>query len=325
VELPPGGPGEPPALPRRRRFPSGLISALSFLISLFTTTTLGAGWYLSTRTDVTTDLLPWLGPETIRRVWSDPQLLSTGLSFSLPLLLILLCHEFGHYLICRRYQVDASPPYFLPAPVGLGTFGAFIKIRAPIRDKRQLFDIGAGGPLAGFAALIPFLLYGVAKSSPAPLHLAPDPSQAPLVLFVPGKTLAIELATRLFHGPLDPATTLDLHPFALAAWVGLLATALNLLPLGQLDGGHILYAVVGPRQRQVAWPLWMALAAAGLIFWRGWLFWCLIVAIMGLRHPPVLNERQPLDRNRLRLAWLTLAIFVLSFMPVPISVIGVTE
>ena len=173
VELPPGGPGEPPALPRRRRFPSGLISALSFLISLFTTTTLGAGWYLSTRTDVTTDLLPWLGPETIRRVWSDPQLLSTGLSFSLPLLLILLCHEFGHYLICRRYQVDASPPYFLPAPVGLGTFGAFIKIRAPIRDKRQLFDIGAGGPLAGFAALIPFLLYGVAKSSPAPLVISP--------------------------------------------------------------------------------------------------------------------------------------------------------
>ncbi len=304
---------------------SYIVAALSFAASLFTTTTLGAGWYLSTRTDVTTDLLPWLGPETIRRVWSDPDLLWLGLSFSLPLLLILLCHELGHYLACRYYRVPATPPFFLPVPIGLGTFGAFIRIRAPIRDKRQLFDIGAGGPIAGFIALLPFLLYGVARSTPADLYLAAEQETAELLLILPGNSLALELATRLFHGDLGPNLTLDLHPFALAAWVGLLATALNLIPLGQLDGGHILYSVAAHRQRLVAMPLWLGLAAAGLFFWRGWLFWCAIVLLMGLRHPPVIDERPSLDSRRLLLAWLTLALFALSFMPVPISMVGVTQ
>ncbi len=313
---------------RRTRQPgpvSYVVAALSFVLSLFTTTTLGAGWYLSTRTDVTTDLLPWLGPETVRRVWSDPDLLQVGLTFSLPLLLILLCHELGHYLACRYYGVPATPPFFLPVPIGLGTFGAFIRIRAPIRDKPQLFDIGAGGPIAGFAALLPFLIYGVARSTPAAVALAEDQERAPLFLFLPGKSLALELATRLFHGELPPATTLDLHPFALAAWVGLLATALNLIPLGQLDGGHILYSVAGDRQRLVAMPLWLALAAAGLFYWRGWLVWCAIVLLMGLRHPPVLDERAGLDGRRRLLALVTLVLFILSFMPIPISVVGVTQ
>lgn len=304
---------------------SYVVAAITFVLSLFTTTTLGAGWYLSTRTDVTTDLLPWLGPETIRRVWSDPDLLQLGLTFSLPLLFILLCHELGHFLACRYYRVPATPPFFLPAPIGLGTFGAFIRIRAPIRDQRQLFDIGAGGPIAGFAALLPFLVYGVARSTPATVYLAPDQETAPLFLFQPGSSLALELATRLFHGELAPTTTLDLHPFALAAWVGLLATALNLIPLGQLDGGHILYAVAGSKQRLIAVPLWLALAAAGLFFWRGWLLWCAIVLLMGLRHPPVLDERRPLDGRRMLLAAGTLLLFALSFMPIPISVVGVTE
>ena len=141
-------------------------TGVSFLLSLFASTTLGAGWYLSTRTDVTTDLLPWLGPSTVTRVWTDPDLLRLGFQFSIPLLLILLCHELGHYVMCRRYSVRTTPPYFLPAPVGLGTFGAFIRIREPIRDKRQLLDIGVAGPIAGFVALIPFLLYGTAQSHP---------------------------------------------------------------------------------------------------------------------------------------------------------------
>ncbi len=313
---------------RRGRQPgpvSYAVAVLSFVLTLFTTTTLGAGWYLSTRTDVTTDLLPWLGPETIRRVWSDPDLLRVGLTFSLPLLLILLCHELGHYLACRYYRVPATPPFFLPVPIGLGTFGAFIRIRAPIRDKRQLFDIGAGGPIAGFAALLPFLVYGVARSTPAAIALAEDQESSPLFLFLPGKALALELATRLFHGELPPATTLDLHPFALAAWVGLLATALNLIPLGQLDGGHILYAVTGGRQHLIAIPLWLALAAAGLFLWRGWIFWCALVLVMGLRHPPVMDESRGLDGRRRLLALVTLGLLVLSFMPVPISVVGVTE
>ncbi len=320
-------PYEPPAppAPRRPGPVSWVIAAISFVLTLFTTTTLGAGWYLSTRTDVTTDLLPWLGLETIGRVWSDAALLRVGLSFSLPLLFILLCHELGHYLACRYYRVPATPPYFLPVPIGLGTFGAFIRIKAPIRDKKQLFDIGAGGPIAGFLALLPFLLYGIAHSTRATLYVVEDPATSPLSLFVPGKSLAMELATRIFHGGLGPAETLDFHPFALAAWVGLLATALNLIPLGQLDGGHILYSVAGRRQRMVAIPLWLGLATAGILFWRGWIFWCVIVLLMGLRHPPVMNEREPLDRRRLLLALAILVLFVLSFMPVPISIVGVSQ
>lgn len=258
-------------------------------------------------------------------MWTDPGLLEIGLAFSLPLLFILLCHELGHYLICRRYRVPSTPPYFLPAPIGLGTFGAFIRIRAPIRDKRRLFDIGVGGPIAGFVVLVPFLLWGIAHSRPAEMRLAPPDGPAELLLILPGRSLAFDICARLFHGPLPADTTLDLHPFALAAWVGLLATALNLIPLGQLDGGHILYAVTGRWQRRLALPLWIGLAAAGLYFWRGWLVWCGIVLLMGLGHPPVRDEHRPLDPGRKLLALVALVLFALCFMPVPISVVPVLE
>lgn len=307
----------PAARPRHRY----VLAASLFLATLFSTTTLGAGWYLSTRTDITTDLLPWLSPETIRRVWTEPALLAVGLSFSLPVLLILLCHELGHYFACRWYRLPATLPYFIPAPVALGTLGAFIRIRAVIAAKRELFDVGIAGPLAGFAALVPFLLFGVARSQPA-LVREVAPAEAQAYLLLPGKCLALEVATRLFHGRLAEGTVLDLHPFALAAWVGLLATALNLMPLGQLDGGHILYAATGRLQRRLALPLWVALGAAGLL-WRGWLFWFILVFFMGLRHPPVLNEAEPLDRWRRRLALLALLLLAVSFMPIPIQLVPV--
>ena len=232
-------------------WPRYALAALLFGLTLFTTTTVGAVLYLATRTDLVTDLPLFLGWQTVRSVWSDPFLLATGLRLSLPTLLILLSHELGHYLACRRYGYPVSPPYFLPAPFGLGTLGAFIRIGAPVRSKRELFDIGAAGPLAGFAVLLPFLLWGVAASNPVPM---PPPPQgiAEVILLVPGRSLALQLASLVTHGALPPGTTLDLHPFALAAWVGLLATALNLLPLGQLDGGHILYAVAGRAHRRVA-------------------------------------------------------------------------
>ena len=303
----------PPRPPRQRW---GL-AALLFVLSVFTTTTLGAVWLLWTRTDVVTDAWPLLIPATVAAVWSDPALLGLGLSFSLPVLSILLCHELGHWIACRRYGLPATPPFFLPAPVGLGTFGAFIRIKAPIHGKRELFDVGIWGPLAGFAALVPFLLAGIARSHPAPLDLAP-PGAAAGSLLVPGDCLAIQLAARWFHGPLPPGTTLDLHPFALAAWFGLFATAINLLPLGQLDGGHILYAVTGRLQRRLALPLWLALGLAGLFVWTGWLLWSVIVLLMGLYHPPVRDESVPLGTGRRLLALLALAIFVLAFMPVPL-------
>ena len=319
--LPPPGQGVPAAPPPRW----GLAVTL-FVLTLLSTTTLGAVWSLWAHPTRMVDVFPWLSPHTIRSVWSDPESLRLGLSFAVPALFILLCHELGHYLACRHYRLPATLPHFLPVPVGIGTLGAFIRIRAPIQSRRQLFDVGIAGPLAGFLALLPFLLAGVAMSRPAAVA-ALDPALAQTVdggaaqvgmLLAPGRCLALELATRLFHGPLPEGTVLHLHPFALAAWFGLLVTAMNLLPLGQLDGGHVLYAAAGAVQRRLALPLWLALGLAGL-YWPGWLLWCLIVLLMGLRHPPVRDEATPLDRGRLALAWVGLAVFVLSFMPLPVE------
>ena len=255
------------------------------------------------------DAYPLITPRLAARVWSDPALLRLGLSFSLPVLIILFVHEMGHYVACRHYRLPSTLPYFLPLPAVLGTLGAFIRIRAPIRGKRELFDVGVAGPFAGFLALLPFLLYGVAHSRPVPFSLNAGAS-----LLVPGQCLAMELATRLTHGPLPEGMVLRLHPFALAAWFGLLATAINLLPLGQLDGGHILYAAAGRWQRRLALPLWVALALAGVL-WGGWVLWCVVIFAMGLYHPPVLDEATPLDKSRRALALAALVVFALCFMP----------
>ncbi len=325
-ELPPatlaGGPGAlsaPPTAPAGPR-PRYATALGLFALTLLTTTTLGAHWTLAVRTDRWSDLAPWgiplVTPDVVARVWQNRELLGLGLAFAVPTLLILLAHELGHYLACRYYRVDATLPYFLPVPAIFGTLGAFIRIRAPIRDKKTLFDIGIAGPLAGFAVLLPFLLLGIARSQPASLPALDDPS-TPGVLLEPGKNLAIALVTRFFHGPLAADQVLDLHPFALAAWFGLLATALNLLPLSQLDGGHILYATVGARQRRLALPLWLAVAGLGWI-WPGWLLWAALVFFLGLRHPPVRDESVPLGPGRRALAVVALLVLVLSFMPSPL-------
>jgi membrane-associated protease RseP (regulator of RpoE activity) len=243
-----------------------------------------------------------------------------GFAFALPVLAILLAHEMGHYVLCRRYRLPATPPYFLPAPLGLGTFGAFIRIRGAIRSKRMLFDVGVAGPIAGFVALLPFLIYGVAHSEPAVVNRLPE-SAAAMFLYLPGKSLLYSALVWLFHGPLPDAVILNPHPFALAAWVGCFATMLNLLPLAQLDGGHLLYAVIGRRQKVLAPALWVALLAGGLV-WPGWFLWSAIVLAMGLRHPPVVDEAEPLDGRRRWLAVAAAAIFLLCFMPVPISQIA---
>jgi len=283
---------------------------------------LGTGYYLGSRTDVVVALPLWLHPETIRTVLGRADLLAIGLRFSLPTLCILLCHELGHYLACRHYRLPATLPYFLPAPIGVGTFGAFIRIRAPLRSKRELFDVGVAGPIAGFVALLPFLAWGIARSTPVPIERLPDFEGSSALLFLPGQSLLQALLTRVFHGPLPAGWILDLHPFALAGWIGLFATMLNLIPLGQLDGGHLLYAVAGRRQRQVAAVLWLVLAGAGF-YWNGWFFWCAVTLVMGLRHPPVLDEATPLGPQRRRLALVALLIFVVSFLPVPIEVVPI--
>ena len=318
IELIPSPQGEPgvytPVLPRPDR-PRWGRALLLFALTFLTMTTLGPVMVLWSRSDVTTGLYPVLLPSVIQGVWSDPAMIRMGIAFSIPALTILLCHELGHYVACRLYRIPATLPYFLPFPLTVGTFGAFIRIKAPIRSKRQLFDVGIAGPIAGFVALLPFLFYGIAKSTPgAPAHAAGT-------LMLPGHCLAIELVSRLYHGPLAPGMLLNLHPTALAAWLGLLATAINLLPLGQLDGGHILYAATGRFQRRVAIPAWLVLAGLGL-YWPGWWLWCVIVLVIGFFHPPVQDEDVPLNAGRRALAWLALAMLILCFMPVPLSEIG---
>jgi hypothetical protein len=278
-------------------------------ITFFCTTTLGPVLTAWSQDGLPNDIFPLITPGLVAQVWRHAALLRIGLSFSLPVLTILFVHEMGHYLTCRRYHLPSTPPYFLPLPAVLGTLGAFIRIRVPMRSKRELFDVGVAGPLAGFVALVPFLLYGVAHSQVVPEHLDAGASR-----LVPGQSLAMLLAVRALHGPLAAGTVLRLHPFALAAWFGMLATAINLLPLGQLDGGHILYAAAGRWQRRLALPLWVALMVAGIL-WSGWVLWCVVVFAMGLYHPRVIDEATPLDPKRRLLAAAALLILALCFTP----------
>jgi len=316
--------------------PKLLLALGLFLATLATTTTFGAGFYLSTRTDVVTDLVPaieWvflgqlaqflaLTNYIFRTVWSDGQLLKIGLAFSLPTLAILLSHELGHYVACRRNNLPSSYPYFIPAPFLIGTFGAFIRIRAPIRTRRELLEVGAAGPIAGFVVLLPILLYGIAQSEPVSIVEVDWDLPGGLLLLRPGTSLLMSVATLVFHGSLPPNSVLNLHPFALAAWVGTFVTALNLIPVGQLDGGHIFYSAFGRRYASLSWVFLGLLAVLGFL-WPGWWVWCLVLMIIGPRHPPVLAGRQPLDGRRRAVALISLLILVLTFMPVPLELLPI--
>jgi membrane-associated protease RseP (regulator of RpoE activity) len=238
-----------------------------------------------------------------------------GLTFSGPLLLILGVHELGHFGMCRHYRVAATLPYFLPSPFLnlIGTFGALIRIKEPIRSKRVLMDVGAAGPLAGFAAAIPFLLYGVAH---------PRPSTTPLtsgtILF--HYPLIVRWAQLWTHvGPYTSATVHE-HPTFMAAWFGLLVTSLNLLPIGQLDGGHVLRAVAGKRQPVVSAVVAALAIVAGVVGSAVWAVFAVVaLAIMGLAHPPVDDDDAPLDFGRTLVALLCVAVFLVCFSLSPIA------
>lgn len=243
-----------------------------------------------------------------------------GLSFSLPLLAILLCHELGHYLTARRYQLDVSPPYFIPgppAPLGIGTFGAFIRLRTILTDRRQLLDVGAAGPIAGFVVAVPVLWIGLAQSQ----ILADGEVRGMLAplgdgLLPLGDSLITLLFRRLTVGDV-PA--IILHPMAVAGWFGMFVTMLNLLPIAQLDGGHILYAAVPRWHRRVALALWLVIMVLGL-FSVTWLLWAFVVLVLSrgrLAHPPVLDAYRPLPRSRSWLVWASVVLFVLTFTLLP--------
>lgn len=234
--------------------------------------------------------------------------------FTIALLAILIAHEGGHYLLCRRHGIDASLPYFLPGPTIFGTFGAFIRIRSPFPDRNALFDVGAAGPWAGFVVAVPVLAMGLARSTITSVE--PDP----LTTLRLGESLLIQGLTWLIVGPLPDGSDVVFHPLALAGWAGILVTSLNLLPAGQLDGGHVLFAA-GFRSRlfslaPVPVLLWLA-----WFHWPGWALWATVLVVMAaLGHPPTMDEARPLSPARRLAALLTVVLFALTFIPEPIGV-----
>lgn len=242
----------------------------------------------------------------------DPRMWRVGASFSVPLLAILGVHELGHMAACRRYGLPATYPYFIPAPVGIGTFGAIIRIRAPITSRRALLDVGAAGPLAGFAVAVPVVIWGVAVSRLAP------PTPGDLRVF--GEPLLFRLVERFFFPATALGADLALSPTGMAGWFGLFVTALNLLPLAQLDGGHILYAVAGRHQRRIGLVLFVSLAGLSFL-WPGWILWAVVVLVMGIAHPPTADPAERLDPKRRAVAALCLVVFALCFTPVPIRIV----
>lgn len=243
----------------------------------------------------------------------QPILLLTGLPFSLTLLSILLAHEMGHYIVGRRYNAPVSLPYFIPMPFfGLfGTMGAVIIQRAPFEDRRSLFDIAVAGPLAGLVVALPLLVYGLATSKVGPI---------PPGSLMEGNSI-LYLAIKYFiFGKILPGHGLDvsLNPVAWAAWGGLLITSLNLLPIGQLDGGHTLYALFGKRAWPVAYGVVLLLLVMGFI-WQGWFLWAILVLVFGVRHPAPLNDLSPMGLKRTLVGIGVLVLFVLTFTPIPFS------
>ena len=281
--------------------------ALLLVLTIATTTLAGVGHYLSFQSDFVGRAAVTMSPATVLR----------GLWYSGTILAILGCHELGHYFACRYYDVDASLPFFIPVPFLLtGTMGAFIRIREPIRTKPMLFDIGIAGPIAGFAVAVPALLVGLSMSRVVPLP--PDGTN----LLTLGEPLLFKLMSTLLWGTQPDGSSLNLHPMAFAAWFGLLATALNLFPIGQLDGGHISYAVLGRRSTYVTLAT-IGVAIVLTYFSTSWLVWTVLMVAMlvafGPNHPRTSDEDVPLDRPRLILAIVALLMFVLCFTPAPIE------
>lgn len=272
---------------------------LLFLATVMTTTVAGSLY-------VTSPSQSW--------IWS----VLDGWVFSVPLMTILAVHEMGHYLAGRRRHLEVSPPYFIPAIPPVGTFGAFIKIRSPIPSKKVLIEVGSWGPLAGSMVALPLLVIGSFYSE---IRSAPPPTEGISINF--GTSLILEGLFLLRFGELSTSASIYLHPTAMAAWFGLFITALNLLPMGQLDGGHVVYALFGPRRAQfISFSVFIGLMPLGVFLWPGWLLFAVLALVIGLRHPPPLDPYTPLDRTGRILGWMAIVLFILTFIPAPISVVG---
>jgi membrane-associated protease RseP (regulator of RpoE activity) len=295
----------PPPEPEERRHPI-VRHIVLFILTFLLTTFVGVDHYYGFQSDFATAPPPQLE-------WTD---YFNGLWYSMAILGILGAHEFGHYLACRYYQVDASLPYFIPAPLLTGTLGAFIRIRQPIPDKRQLFDIGIAGPIAGFLVAVPVLVLGISLSR---VVLIPAEATGGLEL---GEPLLLQLIAGVLWGSIPDGSTLNMHPTAFAGWFGCLATALNLFPIGQLDGGHISYAVLGRRSTVVTYGTILCLAGLSFVS-SSWIVWTVLNVVMlflfGPRHPRTPDEDIPLDTTRKWLAVFAVVMFAVCFTPSPIE------
>lgn len=272
-----------------------------FLLTVFTT--LWAGAYQTYNG-------PARGP--LNFLLTSPEMLWRGVPFASALLFILTTHELGHYVLSKIHRVPASLPLFIPGlPHFIGTFGAIIRMRGPILSRRALFDIGVAGPLAGFVVAVIVLVVGLSLSTVV--------DRTATIGLQLGEPLLLQFLSWMVIGPVPPEADVLLHPIGFAAWFGLFVTSLNLLPIGQLDGGHVAYALWGRRQRTLALAFLPILLALGFFGWPGWLLWAFMAGIWGLGHPPVMDPYVPLGRNRTIVGWIAFAVFVVTFVPVPFS------
>ena len=246
-------------------------------------------------------------------ILQEPLRIGEGFPFAVTLMTILLIHELSHYLAAKKHHTIATLPYFIPAPTFFGTFGAFIKMKSPIVTRRALIDIGASGPLAGFAVSVVACIAGLSMSTVVTLSA----SEGVLTL---GDSLLFSFLSRVILGITPDNADILLHPVAFAGWIGLFVTSLNLIPVGQLDGGHIAFALFGDKQKNVSIVLIVILAVMGIFFWEGWAFWAGLMLLLGIKHPPVLYWELPLDRRRKRIGLIALIIFIITFVPSPFKV-----
>jgi membrane-associated protease RseP (regulator of RpoE activity) len=305
-----------PPLPEMARVsppkpPSIWPALLLFFLTVLTTLSVGAEFALSyaeNREPFSGNQDPFLMMLT---PFEHPHLLELGVPFSFTLLVILMAHEMGHYIACRIYGIDATYPYFIPAPTLFGTFGAFIRIRSPITTRRALFDVGVAGPIVGFLIAAPAMAFAVASSK-----IVAGVENGADILF--GDPPLVRILKAVFHPHVDPSWIL-LQPIGRAAWIGMFATALNLLPCWQLDGGHILFSLEPTKHRQASLAVALTLVGLGIYAWHGWLIWGFILTILCLRyrHPPFYDPWESLDAKRKLIAVAAVIIFLLCFTPWP--------
>lgn len=303
------------SLPRANRHH---VNVMLFVLTVFSTLFWGAYWMMMHET-----INSALGPfDFLLRVLDHPALLYKGVGYAGAIMLILLAHEMGHYLACVYYGIDATLPFFIPAPiVGTGTFGAFIRIRSPFPNRKSLFDVGLAGPLAGFIVAIPFLYLGLKWSIQVPDSAVPSGTGS----F--GEPLIFQIFS---HYLLKPGMSTYLHPIGFAVWFACLATALNLLPIAQLDGGHVSYALFRNKAYYITWIFFIGVLGLSVYgFTKSWMAgvqWLVYSVLLlglkklaGFKHPPTMDDETSIGLARKIWGVIALIVFILTFMPVTIQ------